>query len=196
MGSYRLDAVRVAVREWDADWLINDAWLVRFTSPDSDAFAAALALMKSGVPTDTRYYVPPEKAWVVRSDGMQRLAARWPALGEAWRLARMTETQGWAEAGPAQGKGKRKRSRTAPPPPPPPSTPSGGVPAQVREAFAALHLHPDAPALVVQAVYRALARQAHPDIAGGDEATMKRINLAYERAREWAERREQQKVSA
>lgn len=60
------------------------------------------------------------------------------------------------------------------------------MPSEVVQAFAALHLTPDAPVTAVQAVYRALARQHHPD-AGGDELTMKRLNAVYELARGWAE---------
>lgn len=60
------------------------------------------------------------------------------------------------------------------------------MPANVAQAFAALHLATDAPASIVQAVYKHLARVYHPD-AGGDEVSMKRLNAAYELARGWAE---------
>jgi hypothetical protein len=44
----------------------------------------------------------------------------------------------------------------------------------------ALHVCQDAPAEVVRAAYRALARLRHPD-GGGDVATMQALNAAYER---------------
>ena len=48
------------------------------------------------------------------------------------------------------------------------------------EEYTALHLLPSAPPEVVAAAYRALAKMHHPD-AGGDTATMQRINTAYQR---------------
>lgn len=45
---------------------------------------------------------------------------------------------------------------------------------------AVLYVTEDAPAAVVQAAYRALARIHHPDV-GGDAEAMKTINAAYER---------------
>jgi hypothetical protein len=48
--------------------------------------------------------------------------------------------------------------------------------ADVTQAFAHLYLLPTAPAAIVQAVYRTLARQHHPDLAGGDHrATIVRV---------------------
>lgn len=46
-------------------------------------------------------------------------------------------------------------------------------------AWTVLHLRDDAPAELVKAAYRVLARIHHPD-AGGDPEQMKRINNAYE----------------
>jgi hypothetical protein len=48
------------------------------------------------------------------------------------------------------------------------------------EEYNTLHLLPSAPPEVVAAAYRALAKLHHPD-AGGDTATMQRINTAYKR---------------
>jgi len=58
-------------------------------------------------------------------------------------------------------------------------------PTLIRESdrnFATLHLLPSAPAFLVDTVYKALARQHHPD-AGGDPERMKAVNLAYEAIR-------------
>ena len=46
------------------------------------------------------------------------------------------------------------------------------------EAYAALHLLPTAPAELVQAAYRCLAKLNHPDL-GGDTSAMQAINAAY-----------------
>ena len=51
--------------------------------------------------------------------------------------------------------------------------------ARRRAHFATLHLLPSAPAAVVSAAYKALARLHHPD-RGGDHNAMLRINRAYE----------------
>ena len=45
-------------------------------------------------------------------------------------------------------------------------------------AFRALHLLPTAPAPLIEASYRVMARLNHPDV-GGDAETMKRVNGAY-----------------
>lgn len=60
------------------------------------------------------------------------------------------------------------------------------IPPEVDHAFQVLHLRTTAPPWVVQAVYRVLAKRAHPD-AGGSHEAMKAVNLAYEQALAWAE---------
>jgi hypothetical protein len=52
-------------------------------------------------------------------------------------------------------------------------------------AYAALHLLPSAPPEVINAAYRALAKQVHPD-SGGDTAKMQEINAAYALLRDYA----------
>lgn len=47
------------------------------------------------------------------------------------------------------------------------------------EAFAVLHLLPTAPKVVIDAVYRVLAKTHHPDL-GGDPAMMRRLTEAHE----------------
>lgn len=53
------------------------------------------------------------------------------------------------------------------------------MPTQPLDAYAALHLLPSAPPDLVQAAYRVIAKQAHPDRGGSTEA-MQRVNAAYE----------------
>lgn len=48
---------------------------------------------------------------------------------------------------------------------------------ELAEAYRLLHLQPGAPAPLVEAARRVLAKSAHPD-TGGDTATMQRINAA------------------
>ncbi len=47
------------------------------------------------------------------------------------------------------------------------------------DPYAILHLQPTAPRSVVDAAYRALAKENHPDI-GGDPAIMRRLTEAHE----------------
>lgn len=60
-------------------------------------------------------------------------------------------------------------------PPPPRNIPPSGP-------YAVLHVAQDAPLVVCEAAYRALARVAHPD-AGGSNEHMRRLNLAIETIR-------------
>lgn len=50
--------------------------------------------------------------------------------------------------------------------------------------YAILGLAPGASMEEIAAAYRALAKQAHPDVAGGDPSTMAAINAAYAALRE------------
>ncbi len=57
------------------------------------------------------------------------------------------------------------------PPPPPPPPPNGGP-------YAVLGLDPRAPLSVVQAAWRALAKELHPD-AGGTKEQFQKLEAAY-----------------
>ena len=56
------------------------------------------------------------------------------------------------------------------------------APVRARPAHEVLRVFPDAPLAVIEAAYRALAKTAHPDAGGTDEA-MKELNEAYETMR-------------
>lgn len=59
---------------------------------------------------------------------------------------------------------------------------AGAAPIPIRTAdadFAELHLLSSAPAELIEAAYRCLARSRHPDI-GGDTVAMQRLNNAYD----------------
>ncbi|CAN5626549.1 hypothetical protein BH23CHL8_BH23CHL8_31480 [soil metagenome] len=51
------------------------------------------------------------------------------------------------------------------------------------DPYRILFVQPDAPAGVIEAAYRALARLYHPDTGQGDTARMAAINVAVERLR-------------
>lgn len=64
----------------------------------------------------------------------------------------------------------------------PPALTRPSPPPQIPPHYAVLHLSPDAPLVVAEAVYRTLAKQAHPD-AGGSTDQMQRLNAAIEQVR-------------
>ncbi len=58
------------------------------------------------------------------------------------------------------------------------------LPPEVAEAYRTLHLRESAPLGVARAVYRALAKEVHPDTVGDHEA-MRRLNGAYACLCDW-----------
>lgn len=51
------------------------------------------------------------------------------------------------------------------------------------EEYAVLGLVPSASDEVVKAAYKAMMKRHHPDVAGGDDETAKKLNEAYEKIR-------------
>lgn len=51
----------------------------------------------------------------------------------------------------------------------------------LEEEYAVLGLAPCASDTVVRAAYKAMMKQHHPDVGGGDEETAKKLNEAYEK---------------
>lgn len=56
------------------------------------------------------------------------------------------------------------------------------APVLERDPYEVLGVRPDAPIEVIEASYRALAKQRHPDAGGSDEA-MRALNAAFERVK-------------
>jgi hypothetical protein len=61
------------------------------------------------------------------------------------------------------------------------SSSAGASSARPSTDHAVLFVTSDAPKQVIEAAYKALARLYHPDVPGGDNAKMERLNVAYER---------------
>ncbi len=112
------------------------------------------------------HYDGDARAWVVPPRQRERLA-QW---ADSWFT---DAAQSWqAERDDTWGAGQRQQRQQQEPPPtadPPRST--------LDEAYGILHLRPSAPLRVVEAAYRALAKQTHPD-AGGSHEAQKAINSA------------------
>jgi hypothetical protein len=64
-------------------------------------------------------------------------------------------------------------------PPPPSTTAPTVVSPALHEACLALYITPDAPVVVAEASFKALAKQHHPDV-GGDTATFQALNDALQ----------------
>lgn len=149
----------------------GDDWTVKFFSEDGPARAAAYR-MAVYLPTDMRSYDPQSQIWRISLNGLLMMSPHWDEIAYLCGKA-MDDLDPITDY--------RSKDR----PQPSDSSPDD-LSTEVADAFALLHLDPSAPAEVIQAVYRALSRRAHPD-AGGNNETMKQLNLAYEIARQWAE---------
>ncbi len=101
------------------------------------------------------------RAWKVPLHQRHRLAT-W---ADAWFA---DAAQYWDGERPGTGR-RREQAHEPPKTSPPLST--------LSQAYHMLHLTDDAPLAVVEAAYRALAKQAHPD-AGGNHEAAKAINAA------------------
>ena len=113
-----------------------DSFLLDWDAPGDGTIIDACLHAVRKLPWQQRTYLPAARAWLVHRSGIAWLAARWPALAEAFDALEAARHL------------------------------SGEVPADVALAFARLHLLPTAPVDVVQAVYRTLAKHVHPDTAG------------------------------
>lgn len=58
------------------------------------------------------------------------------------------------------------------------------------DVFSELHLLPTAPRALVDAAYRTLSKQYHPDVNDADAVAQQRLNVAYQRIKETLEKRE------
>ncbi|MGZ3715493.1 MAG: hypothetical protein ACXVA4_08740, partial [Ktedonobacterales bacterium] len=121
-----------------------------------------------------RAWIPEEGIWWISVDALTLLARSIPELKPhieymAHRPPDIAEAMG------AYVRPTLRRSRIS------------LVPPEVRAAFQALALPPDAPASAVRAAFRHLAKTTHPDV-GGNQNAMVALHAAYTTALAWAER--------
>ena len=124
-------------------------WALRILKCDPDKFGFFLDAFKLAIPARSRKWDADGKRWLLRQDAAE-LAAR--LLAEHGLRFSFED-----ESPPAH----RQLAMTR------------------LEAACTLYLQPDAPSWAIDAVYRAAAKQAHPD-AGGSTEEMQRINAAVE----------------
>lgn len=102
-------------------------------------------------------------------------------IAQALEMARLAEVREvdellallYRQIKPAPVPPKQAQPQPEPKPPQPP---------QVPPHYALLHLSPDAPLEIAEAVYRTMVKKHHPDLGGSTE-TMQRLNAAIERIR-------------
>jgi hypothetical protein len=186
---------------------VDGTWRFAFTCPDAEAFASVVDAVKA-LPLMMRRWDPQRKHWLISDEGMRILAEANPPLAVLMATAqrrRREETEARERAqrearAQAQEEARRRqqqqqqedqarwRDRFNMG-----SDPFGyrqqaythSIPPAVATAFASLFVTPNAPLSVIQAAYRALAKEAHPD-TGGSHDRMKAINAAFDLASKWA----------
>ncbi len=142
---------------------------VRVKSHDCDIFALVISDLKRRIPPSLRNYNPVWKAWFIKREAV-------PYLCE-W-ISRAEDTfSAIVEGDPGPWTKYRRPEWESAYDAPPPSWPRA-VPSEV-EAYAALCLLPSAPAPLIKAAYRELAKLHHPD-KGGDSAAMQKVNNAFD----------------
>ena len=134
-----------------------DGW-TRLTFPYDPK---VVEMLKLHIPASERRWVPAEKCWMVSSTystlGIGLIRRIYPNIVVVnERLTWSSDDDDWEDDEPST-------------PPPLRKTDS---------SFATLHLLPSAPAELVDAAYRCLARLHHPD-TGGTTSAMQRINTAH-----------------
>lgn len=151
----------------------GESFLVAFVAANRSAFAAAVSAVRS-LPPWQRAWIPEERVWWISADVLTLLARSIPELKPHIEyMAHRPPDIG--EAIGAYARPSLRRSRIS------------LVPPEIRAAFHALALPPDAPASAVRAAFRHLAKTTHPDV-GGDQRAMVALHAAYTSALAWAKR--------
>lgn len=130
-------------------------WALRIHSAKSFVFSAFVDDLKREIPHRSRKWDSDSRHWLLKEDQIEVLTGLLAIHG--LRYEYQDEPQEDEEEAPAPRQ----------------------LPMSVKEAASTLFLLPTAPPFVIQAAYRALAKQAHPD-AGGSTEQMQRINAAME----------------
>jgi hypothetical protein len=140
---------------------------VRLSSDDRGAFHLAIDSLKSFIQSGYRSYNPATKQWFIDEDATYSLQ-RWSAYCRNVLHAQAE----WIDGEIYEDEYADNYSHR-----PPPRKPRGVE--SEHEAYQVLHLLPSAPAPLIKAAYRELAKIKHPD-HGGDDEEMKRINSAFD----------------
>ena len=126
------------------------AWALKIKISDSGTFHAFIESLKQNVCPSYRKYDAENRRWLFCPEAMIDVFDTLDAYGIGY-----------------------DGDQTPPPPPPPPSLMNRQM------ALANLFLLPNAPADVITAVFRVLAKKYHPDLGGSTEK-MQQLNAAME----------------
>lgn len=140
----------------------GDGYYLAFVASSKALFQTAVLAVKSLHPHD-RQWCPDVGCWWIHAEAVEELAERLVVLRDLLH--------------------DRQRGHRDEAPRP------AGVPADIAEAFAELHLTPSAPPELVAAARRVLTKMHHPDVAGGDLERMKRLNVAGDIIEAWMQAR-------
>ena len=124
-------------------------WALHIVSVEGNLFTPLIETLKARIPQRRRKWNPATKQWLVTSEMLDTLIATVQHFGLSYDF----------DDDQKQAHRQMPMSRTA--------------------AAATLYLLPSAPPYVVDAVYRAIAKQHHPD-RGGSTEQMQMINAAVE----------------
>jgi hypothetical protein len=162
----KLTSVRIT--RWEPTAL---GYLLAFVATDTEEFYAAKEIVKNLSPWSRRYHAD-IRAWWVSEESASLLIRNFEPLrrylGSTGQHQQHQETRDG---------GATRNQATRPP----------QVPAEVAQAFAALHLAPTAPPELLAAARRVLARLHHPD-AGGDHQAMIAVNNAADTCEAWLDK--------
>ena len=131
-------------------------WGLRIGNTDKVKFNAFVESLKINVPAGGRQWNPASKCWMF-------MDAYLPLVQNLLRRYGLTFTVDTGNTDQARNNGTTAHRQLT----------------DRERAAAELFLLPDAPECVINAVYRALSKQYHPD-AGGNVEQMQRLNAAVE----------------
>jgi len=137
-----------------------------------------LASFKMTMSAESRLFDGERKAWIVDRDYEERFDV-W--LVTVFEVGAIDDERDRARSRSSGSGSSHQRQREPPPKADPPRS-------TLDDAYGILHLRPSAPLPVVEAAYRALAKQTHPDHGGSHEA-QKTINAAVALIRDAQARR-------
>jgi hypothetical protein len=142
---------------------------LHFSGDDPEVFGQCVQSLKAAIPSYLRRFDPRSKHWYVKPDAYGELENFLSDMyvDFAAQVRREDRRESHSRPRPDWASGEKD---WAPPPPPR---------AQANDPYAALHLLPSAPMVLVKTAFKCLSRQLHPD-AGGSHEEMVRLNAAYE----------------
>lgn len=160
-------------------------WKLKFVCDAEASFRDTVQGIKDRVPVYARKWMPDEKVWWIEDGYLARVGGLFSNY-TSMRYTQQAHGAWWDSDGEHDDAAHQSSSS-------PPRSHAVSMPPEVAKAYATLYVTADAPPEVVKASYRACAALYHPD-HGGSLEHMKLVNLAFERAYQWAVREKSQEA--